>query len=1023
MKALQLISSILRTAIPVLIMVLMMCTPGFALSGDKTTGDQRIESAVHDELQNNKGEPVYVVVLLEESPAAKATRTLAKNQQAVKDVQRSVLQKLSLDEFAVVHIYDNFASMTGYVNQAGLAKLAADLHVRSVGLDVGGHGHLSVSVPFIGADQVHTELTQGYTGKGITVAVLDTGVDSDHPDLSDNIVAGSYTFLNGSSGPGAEDDHGHGTNVAGIITSKGIVAHPGVAPDANILPIKVSDENNRFEYSSDVAAAVDYVVTHQADYRNLCVINMSLGTDRKFSECPCDNVNITWLQNLKASLDAARDADITIFASTGNQGLTNEISAPACLSAVAAVVAVYDQNLGREPDSGTYNSRFGSSWPSTYDAETYPDLITIFSNRSGRNELAAPGRSIIAPGYGGGISNYTGTSQASAHCAGVAALMNEKAELLGISMSPAQIVQTMKDTGRPTIDPAMTLPNPIRVDALAAVKAIIQPYADTSIIFEDNFETGTIDTAKWPLVNHATVDSVGISEPSGYYSLRLNGHQSGGDSVVSRAIDLSSYSHVTLTYWYQQSGDGESPDDGDDLVIEYDSGSGWVELERQFGSGPDMATFVKRSIDLPAESLHTGFRLRIRSIDSADLTEVYDDWFVDDVELRSTTTDGRLWDLNILVCGAESDNELEDIQQKLQATREFDTVDILNIRNETPSLSDLQAYDAVMVFSNWDYEDSTVLGNVMADYVDSGGGVVCVLFEVAGSDNNRIMQGRWNSEQYYAISRGSIKYGPRATLGTVHNPGHQIMQGVSSFDGGSESFRPQTFVVMPGAVRIADWSDGRPLVVTKMIGSIRRVDLGFYPVSSDVNSNFWDSSSDGVLLMVNALKWVARADSETLMPLPEFSETFSDSALTRGYWFEAPANFRITGLRVPDESSNGRQNVEVVIFDNQTPPPNHPATTNAFVSLARFIDEPCGNILSVNITVSTGDIIGILGAAGTSTMHNSYGPGDFISNIGGHSVTLKRMGMQLNLYENQARNLWQESDSMIGRVEMWYIVD
>ena len=69
-----------------------------------------------------------------------------------------------------------------------------------------------------------------------------------------------------------------------------------------------------------------------------------------------------------------------------------------------------------------------------------------------------------------------------------------------------------------------------------------------------------------------------------------------------------------------------------------------------------------------------------------------------------------------------------------------------------------------------------------------------------------------------------------------------------------------------------------------------------------------------------------------LMLLPEFERTFSSSDMTRGYWFEAPADFVITGLRVPDESGNGTQNVEVVRFADL--PPMHPGFTNDFVSLS-----------------------------------------------------------------------------------------
>lgn len=80
--------------------------------------------------------------------------------------------------------------------------------------------------------------------------------------------------------------------------------------------------------------------------------------------------------------------------------------------------------------------------------------------------------------------------------------------------------------------------------------------------------------------------------------------------------------------------------------------------------------------------------------------------------------------------------------------------------------------------------------------------------------------------------------------------------------------------------------------------------------------------------------------ADQLIPLPDFDLTYSDPCYTRGYWFEAPCNFVITGLRVPDEYGDGRQNVEVVRFNGQVPPPIWSSTTNAFVSLARFVNVP-----------------------------------------------------------------------------------
>lgn len=153
-------------------------------------------------------------------------------------------------------------------------------------------------------------------------------------------------------------------------------------------------------------------------------------------------------------------------------------------------------------------------------------------------------------------------------------------------------------------------------------------------IFEDRFVSTTLEAAKWPVVKGATVDDMGLNEPSGPYALRLNGHPSGGDSVESRGIDLSSYSDAPqLTYYYQRKGGGEAPDSGDDLILEYYNGSAWVELQRHAGSGPDMTTFNQVSLRLPRAALHAGFKLRIRSIGTASATQAFDDWFVDEVRI------------------------------------------------------------------------------------------------------------------------------------------------------------------------------------------------------------------------------------------------------------------------------------------------------------------------------------------------------------------------------------------------------
>jgi subtilisin family serine protease len=428
-----------------------------SVGGQHRLGQGKLpEPAVYAELQGSPNGTAYVIVMLQPLSAQDSDPSVTRL--AVTETQQQALANLSADEFAPVYLYKNFAAMTGRVNAAGLAKLVHSSQVIAVGLDGIGHGHMTSSVPFINADDVHS---LGYTGDGITVAVLDSGIDKNHADLSDNIAPGWYHFLDQGAdyGPGAWHATKHGTNVAGIITSKGVYAGVGVAPDADILAIKVISSSDRF-YFSDLAAGIDYVVDHQSDYQNLCVMNMSLGSFDLFSACPCDNADANTML-LQASIQSAKNSGIATFASSGNDCSCNSMSAPACVSSATAVAAVYDQDFGSHSCCGCTDSTTG------------PDKITCFSNRSACNELAAPGVKIWGP-EPNDYNDYwfTGTSQAAPHCAGVAALMEEKAADLGITLSPDQIVQIMKNTGVATQDECETSPNPIRVDALAAVNAV-----------------------------------------------------------------------------------------------------------------------------------------------------------------------------------------------------------------------------------------------------------------------------------------------------------------------------------------------------------------------------------------------------------------------------------------------------------------------------------------------------------------------------------------------------------------------
>lgn len=154
----------------------------------------------------------------------------------------------------------------------------------------------------------------------------------------------------------------------------------------------------------------------------------------------------------------------------------------------------------------------------------------------------------------------------------------------------------------------------------------------SNIIFEDTFASTTIE--KWVEISGATVDKAGMNIPSGPYSLRLNGDPFGGDSVTTGQINLLGCLGATFVYSYERFAPGlgkDSPEKGEDLIIEYNAGAGWIELSRQPGDGPAMTSFKQVSVALPAQALSRDCTFRIRK--APGTVGPYDDWFVDNVKV------------------------------------------------------------------------------------------------------------------------------------------------------------------------------------------------------------------------------------------------------------------------------------------------------------------------------------------------------------------------------------------------------
>jgi hypothetical protein len=196
-------------------------------------------------------------------------------------------------------------------------------------------------------------------------------------------------------------------------------------------------------------------------------------------------------------------------------------------------------------------------------------------------------------------------------------------------------------------------------------------------------------------------------------------------------------------------------------------------------------------------------------------------------------------------------------------TGKFIAVDVYNagvIGGSTPSLAQLSMYDAVLVSSNYPLHNPLEMGNVLADYIDAGGGVVNSLFSM-NLDWGLDPTSRFITSNYNLIAPDIVNYTftPLNLVKTI--PTHPILNQVNTFNGGLVSYTIASPSVQLGSLVVASWDNNWPLVVVKNnIGprQVERVDLNFYPMStSTVSSNGWDATTDGAMLIANSLLYVS----------------------------------------------------------------------------------------------------------------------------------------------------------------------
>ncbi|OGF66564.1 hypothetical protein A3H04_00580 [Candidatus Giovannonibacteria bacterium RIFCSPLOWO2_12_FULL_43_11c] len=271
----------------------------------------------------------------------------------------------------------------------------ATIQVRDARETAKGGGGVTIqaqTLPWgISKIQANQVWLSGNTADPIKVGIIDTGISLSHPDLALNIK-GSYNAINGRKS--ANDDNGHGSHVAGIIAAlNNTTGSVGVAPKADIYAIKVLNAAGS-GYISDIIEGIDWAIS-----KNIKVINMSLG-------CACD------VQSMHAAVIRAKNAGIIVVAAAGNSA-TDPVIYPAAYPEAIAVSAT---------DSS--------------------DQLASWSARGPEVDLSAPGVSIYSTYKGTGYATLSGTSMASPHVAGSAALVLFK----NPSWTPDQVIAALEST-------------------------------------------------------------------------------------------------------------------------------------------------------------------------------------------------------------------------------------------------------------------------------------------------------------------------------------------------------------------------------------------------------------------------------------------------------------------------------------------------------------------------------------------------------------------------------------------------
>ena len=381
----------------------------------------------------------------------------------ISQVQQSLLTRLGSYNLSSVRRFKYMPHVAMVVDGAALEALASDPEVVTLEEDIRVEPSLETSTALVGAPNAWS---QGYSGAGQAVAILDTGVDGEHSFLKDRVVSeacysGSGSFESSVCPGGVKESTGiqsgepcslrgcfHGTAVAGVASGAG-TKFSGVAPESRIIAIQVFSQcpgpvNCLTSSNSDWVAGLERVLELSGGY-DIAAVNMSFGGSLFSEDCDAD------FPAVKAAMDNLRAFGIAPIAASGNNRSSTGIHFPACIS---GVVSVGSTDTGAD--------------------ETIADEVSVFSNSSPSLDLLAPGGRINTSVPDEGFGRFNGTSFAVPHVTGAWAVLKSKAP----NASVPDLLSALKSTGAPILDPRNHLIKP-RIQVDAALDKIVKelPYS------------------------------------------------------------------------------------------------------------------------------------------------------------------------------------------------------------------------------------------------------------------------------------------------------------------------------------------------------------------------------------------------------------------------------------------------------------------------------------------------------------------------------------------------------------------